>query len=65
MSDTTNAAPPPPPRRRLRSWSLALVLSLVLIAGWAMFLVLAPTPQVLPPSAPVVVAPLPAEEGMH
>ncbi len=64
MSESLPASPPPPPsRRHVRSWSLALVLSLVLIAGWAMFLVVAPTPQVLPPPAPVAVAPLPTEEG--
>jgi putrescine transport system substrate-binding protein len=54
---------PPPSRRRLRSWSLAFVLSLILIAGWAMFLVAAPTPQVLPPPPPVAMAPLPAQDS--
>ncbi len=63
MSETPTSSPPPPHRRRLRSWSLALVLSLVLIAGWAMFLVVAPTPQVIAPSAPVAVAPMPVAEG--
>jgi len=38
----------PQPRRRLRSWTLALILSLVLIAGWATFLAVAPTPEGIP-----------------
>jgi len=53
-------APPPrdpmpslPPRRGVRSWSLAAVLSLLLITGWAMFLAVAPAPEVLPPPAPI------------
>lgn len=48
-------------RRRVRSWSLALILSLILITGWATFLTLAPSPEVAPlPEAPVAEAPAPA-----
>src|SRR5947209_8231887 len=45
----------PHPRRRMRSWTLALILSLVLVTGWATFLAVAPTPQMLP-AAPAPVA---------
>ncbi len=45
-----------PGRRRFRSWTLAFVLSLILIAGWATFLAVAPTPDVLP-QAPVAASP--------
>lgn len=65
MSDS-NATPPPPPvrsSRRFRSWALGVVLSLVLITGWAMFLAVAPTPESVPASAPVVVATPEAETG--
>ena len=54
------AAPPtdtprPQGRRRVQSWTLALILSLVLFTGWATFLALAPAPEVAPlPVAPVV-----------
>lgn len=44
--------PQPAPLRQprcLRSWTLAAVLSLVLIAGWAIFLAVAPSPEVLAP----------------
>jgi putrescine transport system substrate-binding protein len=34
--------------RRFRSWSLALVLSLILVTGWATFLAVAPTPETMP-----------------
>ena len=51
---------PSPGRRRFRSWTLAVVLSLILIAGWATFLAVAPTPEVLPP-APVAASPPPGE----
>ena len=40
---------------------LAVILSLILIAGWAMFLAVAPTPEVIPPPALVAVAPPPSE----
>ena len=55
------------PRRRLRSWTLALILSLVLVTGWATFLVVAPTPDVIAPPpvatpAPVAAAPTPANQ---
>ena len=57
--------PPQPPAqqpgRRLRSWTLAVILSLILIAGWAMFLAVAPTPEVIQPPALVAVAPSPGE----
>jgi len=62
MSDNPNPQPSPPRRRHLRSWTLALVLSLILIAGWAAFLAVAPTPQVLPPPAAVVNLPPPIDE---
>lgn len=53
------ATPPSAPsaRRRFRSWNLAFVLSLILIAGWAVFLAVAPTPEVLP-SSPIAVGPV-------
>lgn len=44
----------PQPRRRLRSWTLALILSLIVIAGWGVFLAMAPDPEVL--TAPLVAA---------
>ncbi len=55
------------PRRRLRSWTLALILSLVLIAGWAAFLAMAPAPDILSPPtaatpAPVAAAPAPGNQ---
>ena len=55
MSEPSPPRPAHPPRR-LRSWMLALVLSLVLIAGWAMFITVAPSPEVLPPTAAVIPA---------
>ncbi len=49
-----------PRRRPLKSWMLGIVLSLVLIAGWATFLAVAPSPESLPPPATVSVATVPA-----
>ncbi len=63
MSEPSSLQPGPPPRRRLRSWTLAVVLSLVLVAGWATFLAVAPAPEVLPPpSASVTPAPEPVTQ---
>jgi putrescine transport system substrate-binding protein len=57
MSDSSNP-PPTPPRdtRRLRTWSLAAVLSVILILGWAAFLTIAPPPEFAPVEAPSVAA---------
>ncbi|MSO72715.1 MAG: extracellular solute-binding protein [Rhodospirillaceae bacterium] len=44
-------------RRGFQTWTLALVLSAALIAGWAVFLALAPSPQVLAPPAAVAADP--------
>ncbi len=49
--------PPRPGRRGFPTWTLALALSTVLIAGWAAFLALAPPPQVVPPPAAVAADP--------
>ncbi len=51
MRDRSAPRPTVPPqgRRGLRSWTLALVLSGLLIVGWATFLVLAPPPEVARP----------------
>ena len=55
-----NDTPRPKGRRRVQSWTLALILSLVLFTGWATFLTLAPTPEVAPlPVIPVAEAPSP------
>jgi len=45
--------------RRSRSWALGAVLSLVLIAAWATFLAVAPTPDAIAPAPP---APVPVAE---
>jgi len=64
-SDPTDLSGPyPPGRRKLKSWTLALVLSMVLITGWAMFLAVAPSPDVLPPPAAVAVDPPPVAEAL-
>ena len=59
-SDSRPAPPvPQPPPRRLPSWLLGLVLSLVLVLGWAIYINVAPAPQppVPNPPAPIVAAP--------
>jgi putrescine transport system substrate-binding protein len=61
---TEPSGPYPPGHRKLKSWNLALILSAALIAGWAMFLAVAPTPEVLPPPVPVAVSPPPAAEPL-
>ena len=46
----------PRPARGFHSWALAVVLSLILVAGWAVFLAVAPSPENLPPP-PIVALP--------
>lgn len=56
MSNSRDPQTTPPPARGFRSWALAVVLSLILVAGWAVFLAVAPSPESLPPP-PVVALP--------
>lgn len=55
---------PPPPPRKVPSWMLALVLSLVLMLGWAIYINVAPAPNPATPpaSAPIAAAPAAANE---
>ena len=40
-----------PPRGRMPSWALGAVLSLIVLAAWALFLQLAPPPETIAPAA--------------
>ncbi len=60
-SDSRPAPPvPQPPPRKLPSWLLGLVLSLVLMLGWAIYINVAPAPQPPPPVAPAPIVAAPA-----
>ncbi len=64
MADDFPKSSPPP--QRLPTWALGGVLSLIVLAAWAIFLQVAPAPEVLPPpEAPVPQAAAPASAATH
>jgi len=61
LFDRPSQVSEPPPRRGMPTWALAAVLSLIVLAGWAIFLQVAPAPEAVAPPAPVMAAaPVPA-----
>ena len=54
-----------PPSQRLPAWVLAGVLSLIVLAAWAIFLQMAPAPETLPPPEAPVAATAPAAVTTH
>src|SRR3954467_11241108 len=82
MADDSTPKPPPrafsrpsqvseaPPRGRMPSWALGTVLSLIVLAAWAIFLQVAPNPSTAPSTAPpqepaVAEAPVPAADDLR
>ena len=67
LDEVSRPAPPLPqsPPRKLPSWLLALVLSVVLMLGWAIYINIAPAPQPPAPDAPAPIVAAPAANELR